>query len=543
DEVYAVQIIDASYDTNGAFKGYVWAVDFSDKAKKGDEVKFDSNNNVEELTAENITAFAAGLQDFGALITKADASGVAKIDETVGSYMIIAKSGTDNAVVYNPMVGSVYYDDKDDAQGIGPDASKDWDLLGSDVYAKSDEPGVTKEIDPCGATDSAKHGDDVAIGDIVSYKVTTAIPSYSKEYTKVQFNIIDELQESLDLLHNETVDNVTYAIDVTVGNAAADATKLTITPDADKHGYTIKFDSDYALENAGKTVVVTYSCKLNDKATTNMKPNENYVTVQYSHDPKDSDKVKEKHDKTYHYTFEIDGAIFGNQKWADMTQWSEQEITHEFIKVGKDDIVEIVKEGDTQYYESHATVGSSKKEGLEGAEFALYKKAVDEQGKAVCGAEVARVKTDSHGYLNIKGLDTGSYILKEVTPPTGYTLNTTEIPVEISATYDDGSTVPTNKGLLTSYTITIGGVSNTYEATYDTVDLGTNTTILPKTITHKNINTPDDVRNSTYFFKNTPMGALPATGGIGTTIFTVAGIIFMVAAAGLFFVTRRKVQN
>ena len=39
---------------------------------------------------------------------------------------------------------------------------------------------------------------------------------------------------------------------------------------------------------------------------------------------------------------------------------------------------------------------------------------------------------------------------------------------------------------------------------------------------------------------DTKLSALPSTGGIGTTIFTIAGCLIMIAAAGLFFVSRRK---
>lgn len=39
---------------------------------------------------------------------------------------------------------------------------------------------------------------------------------------------------------------------------------------------------------------------------------------------------------------------------------------------------------------------------------------------------------------------------------------------------------------------------------------------------------------------NTKLSSLPSTGGIGTTIFTIAGCAIMIAAAGLFFATRKK---
>ena len=42
---------------------------------------------------------------------------------------------------------------------------------------------------------------------------------------------------------------------------------------------------------------------------------------------------------------------------------------------------------------------------------------------------------------------------------------------------------------------------------------------------------------------DTKLSALPSTGGIGTTIFTIAGCVIMIAAAGLFFASRKKSDN
>ena len=39
---------------------------------------------------------------------------------------------------------------------------------------------------------------------------------------------------------------------------------------------------------------------------------------------------------------------------------------------------------------------------------------------------------------------------------------------------------------------------------------------------------------------NTKLVALPSTGGIGTTIFTIGGCAIMILAAGLYFMSRRK---
>ena len=56
-------------------------------------------------------------------------------------------------------------------------------------------------------------------------------------------------------------------------------------------------------------------------------------------------------------------------------------------------------------------------------------------------------------------------------------------------------------------------------------------------------NIPDDLGkeltgNSTL--ANSKLSALPSTGGMGTTLFTIAGCVIMISAAGLFFATRKK---
>lgn len=47
-------------------------------------------------------------------------------------------------------------------------------------------------------------------------------------------------------------------------------------------------------------------------------------------------------------------------------------------------------------------------------------------------------------------------------------------------------------------------------------------------------------RTGTASMKDTKLSALPETGGIGTTIFTIVGCGIMIAATGLFFASRRK---
>lgn len=113
----------------------------------------------------------------------------------------------------------------------------------------------------------------------------------------------------------------------------------------------------------------------------------------------------------------------------------------------------------------------------------VYKKALERE----TGATTTLVATN--GTLKITGLDEGDYAFKETKAPTGYKVNS------------DNKT----------FTITAN------ETAEVTVDAGE--------------------------FVNTKLSALPHTGGIGTTIFTIAGCAIMVAAAFFFFASRKKANK
>ena len=99
--------------------------------------------------------------------------------------------------------------------------------------------------------------------------------------------------------------------------------------------------------------------------------------------------------------------------------------------------------------------------------------------------------TDANGYIDVEGLDVGSYHFEETKAPEGYSINT------------DGKTLA----------LTVNG----------------------------------DVATANLYnegqLNDTKLNALPSTGGIGTTIFTIGGCAIMIVAAGLFFATRRKTQK
>ena len=116
------------------------------------------------------------------------------------------------------------------------------------------------------------------------------------------------------------------------------------------------------------------------------------------------------------------------------------------------------------------------------------------------------------GQLIIRGLAKGTYYLKEVKAPTGYSLSDHEYVIVVDATIDDD-------GNLTAWKVTVDG-QDLFAVSQGAV------------ITQKN--------EENGHIPNTKLSSLPSTGGIGTTIFTIGGCAIMIVAAGLYFASRRK---
>ena len=126
------------------------------------------------------------------------------------------------------------------------------------------------------------------------------------------------------------------------------------------------------------------------------------------------------------------------------------------------------------------------------------------------------------GKITFTGLDAGTYKLKEIAAPEGYQIDNTVRTVVIEATYEDADGT-IEAGTMESYTITVkedGLADNVLE--------------------NWTKDTSDEDSELALVVMNTRLIALPSTGGIGTTIFTVAGCGIMIAAAYFFFASRKR---
>lgn len=181
-------------------------------------------------------------------------------------------------------------------------------------------------------------------------------------------------------------------------------------------------------------------------------------------------------------------------------------------------------------------IDKDSKAALEGAEFTLYVKAADGNDTltvATTDAQGAVTKTDvsglkkviaatsgTDGLAHFYGLDVDKeYYVVETKAPAGYSVNS----LAHKLVYDTANTHTTTD---------IVGKENK-EINGSTVEV----------TTLKTTTTVGNFTNDSFEYEDTKLSSLPSTGGMGTTLFTIAGCAIMVAAAGFFFASRKRVNK
>lgn len=376
---------------------------------------------------------------------------------------------------------------------VGAIVDASWD--GSHQMELDDENNPEDTIAPHSESDEKKAGD-FGIGDTVTYQLTSKVPDMTG-YNSYTFKFSDTLSKGLDLKE---------VLSVKVGNTTLTAKKsgtntYALAYDQAKRTLTVTLNDFYNSykNHTGETITVVYTATLNKDAVIGMNPNTNKAVVEYSNDPTTGGTGTSEPSIVDVHTFD-----FTIYKYYLKDQNNKEDKT----ALAKAEF-ELYK-GNT---EGTAADEQAKVNIVDEGE-GVYRQATADEAKAT-GFTSAKIVSDADGKVLIKGLDAGTYYLRETKAPEGYNKLLSDIKVEIKANYDPKT------GKLTSYS-----VDYTYNGT---------------TTTGKEIK---DTKTSPEVAVENKTGAqLPSTGSKGALMVTLAGIVlFGVLTASKAF-GKKKAKN
>lgn len=316
------------------------------------------------------------------------------------------------------------------------------------------------------------------IGDKINYKVTYSVPV--SEYGLTKLVVTDTMGKGL------TFDNIVEIKngDQVVDNANNQNYEVSAPVVSGKDTtITITFTEAYLnlLEKSStQSFTITYGATVNNDAVLGQTGNKNEVYVTYQNKGDTEHNTDHKETKVFTYGIDLLKTGENNAKLSNV----------EFTLTKGTDAV--------------SAVPVNVKEVTDSNQKTFY---VTDNN-----ANSNTVKTNAEGKVYIRGLEAGTYFLTETKTNAGYVL--LKNPVKIVIEQTDSTTGAASA--------TVDGKNTTMKE--DSLNQGSTTAEVPLTVVnHKGFD-------------------LPATGGAGTALFTIAGIVIVAVAAALLFM-RKKSQK
>lgn len=438
-----------------------------------------TDGKVDGLDSDFITEYANKVSGASNATATAEANNTATLTDLGVGTYMILVTPTTKGVTYNPMIASVNYDTN---KSGSDNTAGDGNVDASDDWKVDDVVVYAKSS----ALALTKDLDDdtkevVASGENANEKINFTVTTTIPSYSKA-YDGENFKFEIVDALNTGLRYASTEPVVKVGGNIVTAENTYTSTFNATKNTFTISFKPDYLRGLAGKTDVqrsVEITYGAYATAAATVANPGENTVTLYYSDTPGT--IKNLTDKEKVYTFAITG-----------------------------DTIKKVKEDGTA---------------LPDATFTLYKDAELKNVFATC-------TTDDNGTIAFSGLGalensqtkgTGVYYLKETAAPNGYTINDTVYEVKVATITRASATDDSIK----KYTVTVKNLTTNEE----------------KITTYTKNGTAVTVSGTVTNIVNTKLTALPSTGGIGTTIFTIGGCAIMIAAAFLFFASRKKNEN
>ena len=377
------------------------------------------------------------------------------------------------------------------------------------ITLKANRPQILKQIKK--HNEEYGKGTSVSIGDTVTFKITTAIPSHTL-YTKYTYFVEDTMHDGLTL----DVDSIKVSkYDKASQSNIELQDGFSVTTTGLSNGVDFKVDftalmNDKTKYEIGDELTIEYNAKVTDKIEA-QKANQNTAKLTYSNDPTDLASTGSVSDVANVYSYQF---VF--TKFAEDTHGV---LTNVRLAGAEFQLYRVV-EGQNDELIAFTTETATNKEGVEFTKYIVAANGAGTVDTLVVQDEGAATITLDHlnmgGHLGdvfIFGLAEGKYKLVETKAPDGYVIS--DAPFEIEIVDQIGEL-----GSVGTLTVTghhegeIGSIVNTNGIAESILTVWAEIT-------------------------NKPGSALPETGGMGTTIFTVLGIIMMVGAVA-FFTSRKR---